>query len=130
MPSPMPSAVKDSQISLRLPLDMKQRMERYAQLTGRNKSNLVMEAVGDYLAWRVPQIEDLQAAIDAADAGEFAGDAEVNAVLARSSRTATTSSPIACRATKSRCCRFGMSRATGSAAGSTEASRPTVATDA
>jgi RHH-type rel operon transcriptional repressor/antitoxin RelB len=79
----MPSATKDGQISLRLPLDMKQRMESYAQLTGRNKSHLVMEAVGEYLAWRVPQMEDLQAAIRAADAGEFASDADVAAVFAR-----------------------------------------------
>ena len=79
----MPSATKDGQISLRLPLDMKQRMESYAQLSGRNKSHLVMEAVGEYLAWRMPQIEDLQAAIRAADAGEFASDAQVAAVFAR-----------------------------------------------
>ena len=79
----MTSATKDGQISLRLPLDMKQRMESYAQLTGRNKSHVVMEAVGEYLAWRVPQMEDLQAAIRAADAGEFATDAEVAAVFAR-----------------------------------------------
>ena len=82
----MPSATKDGQISLRLPLDMKQRMEDYAQLTGRNKSHVVMEAVGEYLAWRVPQIEDLQAAIQAADAGEFATDAEVNAVFSHHAR--------------------------------------------
>lgn len=79
----MPNATKDGQISLRLPLDMKERMESYAELTGRNKSHVVMEAVGEYLAWRMPQIEDLQAAIAAADAGEFATDAEVNAVFAR-----------------------------------------------
>ena len=82
----MPTATKDGQISLRLPLDMKQRMEDYAQLTGRNKSHVVMEAVGDYLAWRVPQIEDLQAAIQAADDGEFATDAEVNAVVSHHTR--------------------------------------------
>jgi predicted transcriptional regulator len=79
----MTTAAKDSQISLRLPLDMKERMETYARLTGRNKSHVVMEAVGEYLTWRVPQVEDLHAAIRAADAGEFASDAEVNALFAR-----------------------------------------------
>lgn len=79
--------VKDSQLSLRLPLDMKERMETYAQLTGRNKSHIVMEAVGEYLAWRMPQVQDLQAAISAADAGEFASDSEVEAVLARYTAT-------------------------------------------
>ncbi len=79
----MQNAIKDGQVSLRLPLDMKEQMESYARLTGRNKSHVVMEAVGEYLAWRVPQIEDLQAAIRAADAGQFATNAEVDAVFAR-----------------------------------------------
>lgn len=77
------STTKDAQVSLRLPFDMKERMEAYARVTGRNKSHVVMEAVGEYLAWRMPQIEDLQAAIRAADAGEFASDAEVDAVFSR-----------------------------------------------
>ena len=79
--------IKDSQLSLRLPLDMKERMESYAQLTGRNKSHVVMEAVGEYLAWRMPQVQDLQAAISAADAGEFASESEVEAVFARYAAT-------------------------------------------
>lgn len=79
----MTSTIKDAQVSLRLPLDLKERMEAYAQVTGRNKSHVVMEAVGEYLAWRMPQIQDLQAAIQAADAGDFADDAEVDAVFAR-----------------------------------------------
>ena len=79
--------IKDSQLSLRLPLDMKERMENYARMTGRNKSHVVMEAVGEYLAWRMPQVQDLQAAISAADAGEFASESEVGAVFARYSAT-------------------------------------------
>ena len=75
--------IKDSQLSLRLPLDMKERMESYAHLTGRNKSHVVMESVGVYLAWRMPQIEDLQAAIREADAGKFATESEVEAVFVR-----------------------------------------------
>jgi len=84
----MTRAVKDGQISLRLPLATKQRMESYAELTGRNKSHVVMAAVDEYLAWRMPQVEDLQAAVDAADAGDFASDAEVQAVFARHARVA------------------------------------------
>lgn len=79
----MTRTIKDSQVSLRLPQDMKERMESYAQLTGRNKSHVVMEAVGEYLAWRLPQIEDLKQALDAADDGDFATAAEVSAVFAR-----------------------------------------------
>ena len=62
---------------------MKERIEAYAVATKRSKSHVVMEAVAEYLAWRVPQIEDLQAAVRAADAGEFATDAEVAAVFDR-----------------------------------------------
>jgi predicted transcriptional regulator len=86
----MSSTVKDGQISLRLPLDMKQRMESYAELTGRNKSHVVMEAVAEYLAWRMPQIEDLKLALRAADAGDFASDAEVQAVFARYAKSRRT----------------------------------------
>jgi predicted transcriptional regulator len=103
----MQNAVKDGQVSLRLPLDMKERMESYARLTGRNKSHVVMEAVGEYLAWRVPQIEDLQAAIRAADAGEFATDAEVDAAFARHAkappaRAAARKAPAKAKATPRR----------------------------
>jgi predicted transcriptional regulator len=65
----MPDAsIKDSRLSLRLPADLKQRMEIYAALPGRNKSHVVMEAVCECLAWRTPQIEDLHEAIREADA--------------------------------------------------------------
>ncbi len=77
------NTTKDAQVSLRLPIDMKERVEAYAEATGRNKSHVVMEAVAEYLVWRVPQVEDLKAAVSAADAGDFATDAEVKAVFAR-----------------------------------------------
>lgn len=79
----MPDELKDSQLSLRLPNDLKDKMEAYAQLTGRTKSYVAMEALGSYLEWRIPQIKDLKAAVRAADEGDFASDAEVAAVLAR-----------------------------------------------
>lgn len=79
----MPAELKDSQLSLRLPNDLKDKMEAYAQFTGRTKSYVAMEALGSYLEWRIPQIEDLKAAVRAADEGDFASDAEVAAVLAR-----------------------------------------------
>lgn len=75
--------LKDSQVSLRLPNALKDKMETYAQLTGRTKSHVAMEALSDYLDWRIPQIEDLKAAIAAADAGDFASDDEVDQVFER-----------------------------------------------
>lgn len=79
----MSNVPKDTQVSVRLPNDLKDRMETYAQLTGRTKSYVAMEALTEYLAARVPQIEDLKVAIAAADRGEFASDEEVDAVFAK-----------------------------------------------
>lgn len=79
----MPTPLKDSQVSVRLPNDLKDKMEAYAQLTGRTKSYVAMEALSAYLEWRMPQIEDLKAAVLAADQGEFASDDEVSAVFAK-----------------------------------------------
>jgi predicted transcriptional regulator len=79
----MSNAVKDAQVTLRVSTELKDRIETYAQLTGRSKSHVAMEAIAAYLDWRTPQIADLKDAIAAADNGDFADDAEVSAVLAR-----------------------------------------------
>ena len=79
----MAMPVKDSQVSVRLPADLKDRMETRAQLTRRSKSCVAMEALSKYLAWRIPQIDDLKQAIAAADQGDFASEAEVAAVFSR-----------------------------------------------
>ena len=79
----MASTLKDSQVSIRLPNELKDRMQAYADLTGRSKSYVAMEALHDYLDGRMPQIEDLKLAVQAADQGEFADDDEVAAVFAR-----------------------------------------------
>lgn len=79
----MPPALKDSQVSVRLPNELKDRMETYAQLTGRTKSHVAMEALAAYLDDRIPQIEDLKQAVLAADRGEFASDEEVASVFAK-----------------------------------------------
>jgi len=75
------AALKDSQMSLRLPAGLKDEMATYAALTGRSKSHVAMEALREYLHWRNPQIEDLRKAIAAADAGDFASDEEVAAIV-------------------------------------------------
>ena len=74
---------KDSQVSMRLPGELKARIESYARLTGRSKSHVAMEALAEYLDWRLPQVADLKEAIAAADRGEFASDDEVQAVFQR-----------------------------------------------
>lgn len=74
---------KDSQVSMRLPGELKARIETYAVMTGRSKSHVAMEALTDYLDWRLPQVVDLKQAIAAADRGEFASDGEVQALFDR-----------------------------------------------
>lgn len=83
----MSIALKDSQVSVRLPNELKDKMETYAQLTGRTKSYVAMEALSDYLDWRIPQIEDLKSAVAAADAGDFADEDEVSRTFERLSAT-------------------------------------------
>lgn len=77
------AGTKDAQVSMRLPAELKARIEAYARMTGRSKSYVAMEALADYLDWRLPQMQDLEEAVAAADRGEFASDAEVDAVFAR-----------------------------------------------
>ena len=83
MADPLVPTSKDSQVSLRLPGELKARIETYAVMTGRSKSHVAMEALADYLDWRMPQVADLQQAVAAADRGEFASDDEVKAVFDR-----------------------------------------------
>ena len=79
----MPPTLKDSQVSVRLPIELKDQMETYAQLTGRTKSYVAMEALTAYLAWRIPQVADLKEAVAAGERGEFATDEEVNTTFAK-----------------------------------------------
>ena len=89
LPEPTPGT-KDSQVSLRLPSALKERVERYARMTGRSKSYVAMEALAEYLDWRLPQMQDLEQAVAAADRGEFATDAEVATLFKRYGVEAST----------------------------------------
>ena len=82
-------------MSIRLPDALKAETATYAALTGRSTSHVAMEALREYLDWRAPQIEDLRKGIDAADAGEFASDAEVAAVFDRYTKGPTDKSGTA-----------------------------------
>ncbi len=85
----MPTVLKDGQLSLRLPNELNEKIQAYAQLTGRTKSYVAMQALGSYLDSRLPQFEDLKAAVLAADQGDFASDEDVATVLARQTRRKT-----------------------------------------
>ena len=71
--------VNSTQFNVRLPAELKARLENYAQLVGRPQANVASDALADYLDWRTPQIEALKQAVAAADRGEFASADEVDA---------------------------------------------------
>ena len=73
--------MKTSTMTLRVSDELKAKLDRYAQLTGRSMSYVAATAVEEYLSWRVPQLEDLEHAIKDADAGKFASTEEVERVF-------------------------------------------------
>lgn len=77
------SPANTAQFNVRLPTELKTRLESYAQLVGRPQANVASDALADYLDWRIPQIQALQQAVAAADRGEFAGADELEQFFRR-----------------------------------------------
>lgn len=69
-----------SVMSLRLPDEIADTLTSLAKATGRSKSFLAVDALREYLAREAWQIEDIQRALNEADAGDFASDEEVTAL--------------------------------------------------
>lgn len=67
-------------MTVRVSDELKVKLDQYAALTGRSMSYVAATAVEEYLAWRVPQLEDLEKAIQEAEAGKFASKEEVEAL--------------------------------------------------
>lgn len=68
-------------LTLRVPEEIKDRLDKLAQATHRSKSFLAEEAIARYLdleAWQIGQIEQ---AIEEADRGDFAKPADVANLL-------------------------------------------------
>lgn len=82
------STSETTTVTLRVPLAMKERLEALAKATGRSKSFLGIEALEAYLNVQAWQIEEILKGIAEADAGDFASEAEVNAVFERWTRRA------------------------------------------
>ncbi len=78
MPTP-----KTNTMTVRVSDELKAKLDKFAELTGRSKSYVALTAVEEYLAWRVPQLQDLELAIEEADQGKFAPEEEVNRVFAK-----------------------------------------------
>lgn len=50
------SPASTTQFNVRLPTELKTRLESYAQLVG-PQASVASDALADYLDWRVPQVE-------------------------------------------------------------------------
>ncbi len=70
-----------STMTIRLDNSIKNRLEELAQATHRTKSFLASEAIQKYIEVNEWQIQEIQAAIEEADRGEFATEEEVNKVF-------------------------------------------------
>lgn len=68
-------------MTIRLEDDLKRRLENLADSTHRSKSYLAAEAIRDFVELNEWQVQEIKAAIQEADNGEFASDTEVASVF-------------------------------------------------
>ncbi len=68
-------------LTLRVPIEMKERLDKLADATNRSKSYLASEALRQYIDLEAWQIGEIQQALKEADANDFASDAEIDAVV-------------------------------------------------
>ncbi len=70
-----------STVTIRLEEATKDKLEKLADATHRSRSFLAAEAIKAYVEGNEWQINEIHAAIKEADAGDFATEAEVQAVI-------------------------------------------------
>jgi predicted transcriptional regulator len=75
-------------LSVRLDAKSKRRLDKLAAATARNKSVVAADAIRAYLDLYEWQVNEIRAGLREADAGDFAGHAEVKAALAKLKRRA------------------------------------------
>ena len=75
-------------LSIRLEEDVKARLDQLADATNRSKSFLAAEAIRAFVELNEWQIREIQAALQEADAGDFAKPSEMTKVLGKWRRAA------------------------------------------
>jgi predicted transcriptional regulator len=70
-------------LTLRVPADVKQQLDKLAEATHRSKSWLAGEAIQRYLDLEAWQIGETVTALAEADAGDFATETEIEALKAK-----------------------------------------------
>ena len=81
--TPHSKATSTRTINVRVPESLYQQLEKLAAATARTKSFVTVEALTHHLEHQSWQIQDIQAGLDEADQGDFASEAQVNAVFAK-----------------------------------------------
>ena len=74
---------QSSTMTIRLDAELKLRLDKLADATHRSKSYLAAEAVREYIELNEWQLQEIQAAVKEADAGDFASEKSVNAVFGK-----------------------------------------------
>ena len=74
---------QSSTMTIRLDADLKIRLDKLADTTHRSKSYLAAEAVREYIELNEWQLQEIQAAVIEADAGDFASEKSVNAAFGK-----------------------------------------------
>ena len=82
MPSTVAKEPPTRTINVRVPTHVYQQLEE-ARATARTKSFVTLEALSTYLEAQSWQVKDIEAGLAEADQGEFATDAQVDAVFAK-----------------------------------------------
>ncbi len=70
-------------LTLRINSDTKEKLDKLATATHRSKSFLAAEAISRYLEMEAWQISEIELALAEADAGDFASDAQINAIATK-----------------------------------------------
>lgn len=70
-------------ISVRIPMQMRKRLEQLADATGRTKSYLAAEALQAYIEREAWQVAAIRRGMEDADRGDFATDEEIRRRFAR-----------------------------------------------
>ena len=70
-------------LTIRLDAELKARLEALAKSTRRTKSFLAAEAIAAFVDANAWQVAEIERAVQEADAGDFASDAEVEEVFAK-----------------------------------------------
>ena len=74
---------KSSVLTVRVSVEVKEQLEALADSTKRSKSFLAAQAIASYVQQEAWQIAEIERAVEEANAGDFASEAEVDAVISK-----------------------------------------------